>query len=128
MGIKEKDLQTVESLNTGDFLRVVTSEGNSRNVPASQVGGGVHVIPMILTIDGGDYTLGWVGEERYTDILPWIEAGELVTIKLTYGATNTITYFYCEGYYVDDHTIRFKTLASNSGISIASDNTLTFIR
>lgn len=40
MGIKEKDLQTVESLNTGDFLRVVTADGKSRKVDKDAVGGG----------------------------------------------------------------------------------------
>ena len=40
MGIKEKDLQTLENLSDGDKLRVVTEEGNSRNIPANVVGGG----------------------------------------------------------------------------------------
>lgn len=40
MGIKEKDLQTVESLSNGDKVRIVTSEGNSRNVDAGAIGGG----------------------------------------------------------------------------------------
>lgn len=35
MAIKEKDLQTIESLSEGDKVRVVTSEGNSRNIDAS---------------------------------------------------------------------------------------------
>lgn len=39
MGIKEKDLQTIEQLSDGDKLRVVTSEGNSRNIPADTIGG-----------------------------------------------------------------------------------------
>lgn len=127
MGIKEKDLQTVQSIEGGK-LRCVTADGESRNIPADAIGGGSHVIPMRLQIDGGDYTLQWVGEERYADILAWVEAGELVAINLTYIATNVIEYGYCVGYYPQDNTIGFKLLSGNSGISIASDNTLTYIR
>lgn len=39
MAIKESELQTIESLSEGDKLRVVTSEGNSRNIDANAVGG-----------------------------------------------------------------------------------------
>lgn len=66
MAIKEKDLQTIESLSDGDKLRVVTSEGNSRNVPASAIGGGnsngIFIINTIgydddgFTIEGADKT------------------------------------------------------------------------
>lgn len=127
MGIKEKDLQAVQALNDGDFIRVVTSEGNSRNVPASQVGGG-HVIPMGLQIDGGDYTLQWVGEERYADILAWIEAGELVAIKLTFVASGAIQYCYFAQYFPGTNELGFKDILTGEGITIASDNTLTYVR
>ncbi len=66
MSIKEKDLQTIESLSDGDKLRVVTSEGNSRNIPASAIGdsgnGGIFIINTIgyddeeFTIEGADKT------------------------------------------------------------------------
>lgn len=49
MGIKEKDLQTIEQLSDGDKIRVVTGEGGSRNIPADKVGanGGIQFIPKL---------------------------------------------------------------------------------
>lgn len=40
MSIMEKNLPIAESLGEGDKLRIVTSEGNSKQIDASQIGGG----------------------------------------------------------------------------------------
>ena len=54
MGIKEKDLQTVEALNTGDFLRVVTADGNSRKVDKDAVGSGPKFYRVTFSDNGND--------------------------------------------------------------------------
>lgn len=40
MGIKERNLPIAESLGSGDKLRIVTSEGESKQIGADSVGGG----------------------------------------------------------------------------------------
>ena len=49
MGVKEKDLQTIEQLSDGDKLRVVTSDGNSRNISADVVSGDVLIANLYET-------------------------------------------------------------------------------
>ena len=39
-GIMEKNLPVAESIQSGDKIRIVTSAGNSKQVDASQIGGG----------------------------------------------------------------------------------------
>ena len=40
MGIKEKDLPIAENVANGDKLRMVTANGESKNIDASKIGGG----------------------------------------------------------------------------------------
>lgn len=40
-GIMEKNLPVADSLGSGDKVRIVTSGGNSKQIDASQIGGGV---------------------------------------------------------------------------------------
>ena len=40
MGIKEKDLPTAETLNNGDMIRIVTADGESKQIDASVFSGG----------------------------------------------------------------------------------------
>ena len=39
-GIMERNLPIAESIGEGDKVRIVTAAGNSKNVDASQIGGG----------------------------------------------------------------------------------------
>lgn len=41
MSIKENSLPIAESLNEGDKVRIVTNEGNSKQIDASEIGGGI---------------------------------------------------------------------------------------
>lgn len=43
-GIMEKNLPVAESIQSGDKIRIVTSAGNSKQVDASQIGGGGNLI------------------------------------------------------------------------------------
>ena len=44
MGIKEMNLPVATGINEGDMLRMVTSNGESKNIDASAIGGVVRVI------------------------------------------------------------------------------------
>lgn len=70
MGVKEKDLQTVESLSAGDKIRIVTGGGNSKNVDAGAVGGAFYV------------TIDWDADPpaldaSYNDIIGAINNGQI---------------------------------------------------
>ncbi len=73
MAIKEKDLQTVNSIEGGK-LRCVTANGESRNVEFSTVkdsiGSGVFVVK--IHYDGTDYTC----ESTFAEILDAYNAGK----------------------------------------------------
>lgn len=73
MGIKEKDLQTVNSIEGGK-LRCVTTNGESRNVDFSTVkdsiGSGVFVVKVHY--DGTDYTC----ESTFAEILEAYNTGK----------------------------------------------------
>ena len=44
MGIKESNLPIAESLGSGDKLRIVTSEGESKQIGAESVGGEAYIV------------------------------------------------------------------------------------
>lgn len=77
MGIKEKDLQTVNSIEGGK-LRCVTTNGESRNVDFSTVkdsiGGGVFVVKVHY--DGTDYTC----ESTFAEILDAYNTGKTLIV------------------------------------------------
>ena len=43
-GIQERNLPVAESIGEGDKVRIVTSAGNSKNIDASQIGGGGNLV------------------------------------------------------------------------------------
>lgn len=48
-GIMEKNLPVAESIQSGDKIRIVTSAGNSKQVDASQIGGGGGALKVTIT-------------------------------------------------------------------------------
>ena len=50
-GIMERNLPVAESLGSGDKVRIVTSAGNSKQIDASQIGGGGVLVVNIVDHD-----------------------------------------------------------------------------
>lgn len=75
-GIMEKNLPVAESLGEGDKVRIVTSEGNSKQIDASKVGKDIEVIT--ITQNGDTVT----SDTHYNDIYSMITAGKLVFAHL----------------------------------------------
>lgn len=80
MSIMEKNLPIAESLGEGDKLRVVTSEGNSKNVPVSAVGGG-DVFVVTVTTDSEDQNTKYF-DKSASEIYNAIEAGKSIVLHL----------------------------------------------
>lgn len=74
-GIMERNLPVAESLGSGDKVRIVTSAGNSKQIDASEIGG------------GGVSLIGMAYEEEstyipcsYNDIIGMVEGGVLPVV------------------------------------------------
>lgn len=80
MSVMEKNLPIAESLGEGDKLRIVTSEGNSKNVPASVVGGG-DVFVVTVTTDSEDQNTKYF-DKSALEIYNAIEAGKSIALRL----------------------------------------------
>lgn len=52
-GIMERNLPVAESLGEGDMVRIVTSAGNSKQIDASEIGGGGGVLIITEEYDAG---------------------------------------------------------------------------
>lgn len=75
-GIMEKDLPVAESIGEGDKVRIVTSAGNSKNVDASQIGGGAVFVNVIYDQSQELYRL----DKTWGDVYRYIQQGMLVYI------------------------------------------------
>lgn len=53
-GIMERNLPVAESIQSGDKIRIVTSAGNSKQVDASQIGGGALKVTITSEEVGSD--------------------------------------------------------------------------
>jgi hypothetical protein len=73
MGIKEKDLQTVQQLNDGDFIRVVTANGNSKKVDKNAVGGGN---AFVVTISQHEFGGTATADKTYAEIEEAFQQGK----------------------------------------------------
>ena len=94
MGIKEKNLQEIENLSVGDKFRVVTAEGNSRNIDSSKIGGGGGSVFLITGEESGeDVVLNKTWQEIHDAFVAHIPC----YISYTYAETSggeTLTYTY----------------------------------
>ena len=121
MGMKEKDLQTVEAFNTGDFPRVVTSDGKSRKVDKGAVGGNAPIV-TILTYSHNESDVSiYVSDIEPADILNYLTNGKVV-IGIIIGGDGT-TVFSTDSGLIDYATgvLRFKP--QNQNVALANLNT-----
>ena len=81
MSIMEKNLPIAESLGEGDKVRIVTSEGNSKQIDASEIGGGSALL-VIDTYDGstGDEVLDKTWQELHDAYV----SGQRVIVQMNY--------------------------------------------
>lgn len=102
MSIMEKNLPITESLGEGDKVRIVTSEGNSRNIELENIGNSLNNIMIIpCENDGSLYTLGKTWQEIYDHTisgglaivdLNTSEAYYLIIVSGAYGNQNSNMY------------------------------------
>lgn len=122
MGIKEKDLQTVQQLNDGDFLRVVTSDGKSRKAGKNAVGGNAPIVTILTySHEESDVSI-YVSDIEPTDILDYLTNGKVV-IGIIVGGDGT-TVFSTDSGLIDyaSGVLRFKP--QNQNVALANLNTV----
>lgn len=90
MAIKEKDLQTINSLSDGDKLRVVTSEGNSRNIDAGTVGNS-----LIINVSNENYR--FILNKTFNEIDSALKSGKLCVVIFDF---DEILDYFSNGYHV----------------------------
>lgn len=92
MSIMEKNLPIASELAEGDYLRIVTSGGNSKQVLASAVGGGaVEQFVVTITIDEDDDTI-ITSDKTGTEILAELILGKQMVVTHS-GAIMPYTFF-----------------------------------
>lgn len=129
MAIKEKDLQTVNSIEGGK-LRCVTANGESRNIDADAVSGSTLVCTLTYENEV------WYLEESFEEITAAIDNGQVVTFtdKDKTFDPNRVCMFYADGYSngVDGNSVSFSRGNSNFAdvtvldFSEDNDNRLSF--
>lgn len=88
-GIMEKNLPVAESLGSGDKVRIVTSAGNSKQIDASQIGGG----GMIVTSTHDEETDTVTIDKTYNELASALRSG-VVPIYLV-DMMGTTTMYFC---------------------------------
>ena len=132
MGIKEKDLQTVQSIEGGK-LRCVTANGESRNVPADAVcGGNAFVVTISQQEFGGTAT----ADKTYAEIKEAFQQGKDVRGILNMAdsmyvyemamelASGVIQGFFIEPYFENSAVSKFIVIA----VSIISSGSIEINR
>lgn len=78
MGIKESNLPIAESLGSGDKLRIVTSEGESKQIGADVVGGGVILVRFTVKQTSPDGSKIYQGDMAFSDAKALVYQGKEV--------------------------------------------------
>jgi len=98
-GIQERNLPVAESLGEGDKVRIVTSAGNSKNIDASQIGGGVMFANFVDTdpsqrasLRSGDGTTTMWIDKTYSEIKNAMDNNAIVVCKMA--TPNSINFAY----------------------------------
>ena len=129
MGIKEKDLQTVESLQSGDKIRIVTGGGNSRSIDAGAVGSG-------FVVHGSDFNgTSFSTDKTYEEIAEAYESGANIILAMEM-STGYYDIYRLQKMYPNSATFSFTSLVKAIGSSefdrislfeatVASDGTCT---
>lgn len=71
-GIMERNLPVAESLGSGDKVRIVTSAGNSKQIDASQIGGGGGMLIAEVTAGKSDKTYNEIVSAIQNGIIPFM--------------------------------------------------------
>lgn len=98
MGVKEKDLQTVESLSAGDKIRIVTGGGNSKNVDAGKTGG-----KIIIHAEGRHDPTPGTSEDitldlTFSEIVSLVQAGFTPVVEFN-NSLQTMFNAMCQAYF-----------------------------
>ena len=98
MGIKEKNLPIAEAINDGDKVRIVTADGESKNIDASLIGGGSlgRQITVTLAINGvvdsyNEFQLLGNDFYDYTHVVALIKSGDDYSIEVVESVDNPNT-------------------------------------
>ena len=68
MSIMEKNLPVAESLESGDKVRIVTSAGNSKQIDASAIGGGILIVRFSNELSSASYFVDYTCDTSIEDI------------------------------------------------------------
>lgn len=110
-GIMERNLPVAESIGEGDKVRIVTSAGNSKNIDASQIGGGAF---LICNYDESDMSI----DKTYNQIVSAVNNGVIPIVRcVTNGVTpntgNVYTAYFTGAFESpDDYRVDFSTYTS----------------
>lgn len=83
-GIQERNLPVADSIGEGDKVRIVTAQGNSKNVDASQIGGGGNLVltETIEEIQTRATTTQYLHtlSATYNEMVETMQSGGLLTV------------------------------------------------
>ena len=85
-GIMERNLPVAESIGEGDKVRIVTAAGNSKNIDASEIGGGGSSQPLMVHLTTEDALL-FTFDKTFGEIYDAIQAGQLPILESSYNNT-----------------------------------------
>ena len=90
MGILEKNLPIAESISEGDMLRMISSDGESKQISADAIGGGEESEVFVVKITYEDYTTA-TADKTADEILDAFNSGKSIVGVLETKSYDVVT-------------------------------------